>query len=248
MVIAPRQEASLFDNRDKFDLVAVYDGSSTSFGDASTPLSTLVRVINEQAFRKILKRMPMMLVGGIEAWKREVGETELVRGTSPLEVQRPILKKDFPNSLHSPKPNGNNLFLNGAGLDYSANVVDPHEVWTPLQKSDDEVTMMNGPVPLEHRPLDQFSQSRYVVPIWYNSIFIYVKYRSPAEAYNTGIYSPNGERPMIRRPAVLRPSSSSISFTRSLNDTVIRFRYILFDKMLILFFRRSHLLLCQLMP
>ena len=159
MVIAPRQEASLFDNRDKFDLVAVYDGSSQSFGDANTPLSTLVRVISEQAFRKILKRMPMMLVGGIEAWKRDVGETELVRGTSPpLEIQKPISRKDFPNSLHSPKPNGNNHSLNGTGLDYSTNVVDPHEVWTPQQKSG-EITM-NGSVPLEHRPLDQFNHSR----------------------------------------------------------------------------------------
>ena len=210
MVIAPRQETSLFDNRDKFDLVTVYDGSSKSFGDANTPLSTLVRAISEQAFRKILKRMPMMLVGGIEAWKKEVGETELVRGTSPpLEIQRPILRK----------PNGNSYFLNGHGLDNSANIVDPHEVWTPPQKSE-EVTM-NGSVPVEHRPSDQSSHSRYVAPIWCNSIFIYVKYRSPADAYYTGNYSPNGDRPIIRRPAVLRPSSSSISFTRSLNDTVI---------------------------
>ena len=172
MVIAPRQEASLFDNRDKFDLVAVYDGSSTSFGDASTPLSTLVRVINEQAFRKILKRMPMMLVGGIEAWKRELGETELVRGTSPpLEIQRPILKKDIP--LHSPKPNGNNHFLNGAGLDNIANIVDPHEVWTPRQKSEEVTT--NGSVPLEHRPVDHLSHSRCVFPIWCNCRFIYVE-------------------------------------------------------------------------
>ena len=52
-------------------------------------------------------------------------------------------------------------------------------------------------------------------------IYIYVKYRPPAETHNAGIYSPNADRPMIRRPAVLRPSSSSISFTRSLNDTVI---------------------------
>ena len=157
MVIAPRQETSLFDNRDKFDLVTVYDGSSTSFGDANTPLSTLVRVISEQAFRKILKRMPMMLVGGIEAWKKEVGETELVRGTSPLEIQRPTVRKDLSSSLLSPKPNGNNHFLNGTGLDISTNVVDPHEVWTP--RKSEEITT-NGSVPLEHRPLDQFKNSR----------------------------------------------------------------------------------------
>ena len=162
MVIAPRQEASLFDNRDKFDLVTVYDGSSRSFGDANTPLSTLVRVISEQAFRKILKRMPMMLVGGIEAWKREVGETEIVRGIPPsLEIQRPVPRKDLPSSLLFNKPNGNNHFLNGTGLDNTANAVDPHEVWTPQQKSE-ELTL-NGSVPLDYRPPDQSGHSRYVV-------------------------------------------------------------------------------------
>ena len=166
MVIGPRQEASIFDNRDKFDLVTVYDGSSRSFGDANTPLSTLVRVISEQAFRKILKRMPMMLVGGIEAWKREVGETELVKGIpSLLEIQRPIPRKDLPNSLLSPKPNGNNYLLNGTGPD---NVADPHEVWTPQRKSEELTT--NVSVPLEQRPLDP---SRYVLLVWRYFVFIY---------------------------------------------------------------------------
>ena len=89
MVVGPRQEASLFSNRDKFDLVAVYDNSSTSFGIENSPLSTLVRAISEQAFRKMLKRMPMILVGGIEAWKKDVGEAELVRGPGYMEIERP---------------------------------------------------------------------------------------------------------------------------------------------------------------
>ena len=162
MVIGPRQEASLFENRDKFDLVAVYDESSTSFGDTTTPLSTLVRVISEQAFRKILKRMPMMLEGGLEAWKREVGATELVKGTPFLELQRPIPTKGVPSPLLSPKPNGNNHLLNGAGFDpnNAGNVVDPHEVWTPRQEP-----VMNEPILLEHRPLDPSGHSRYAVSI-----------------------------------------------------------------------------------
>lgn len=98
MVIGPRQEASLFANRDKFDLVSVYDSSSTSFhpGDQK-PLSILIRLISEQAFRKMLKRMPMLLIGGIEAWKREVGDIELIRGPghvvhheAAVEITRPI--------------------------------------------------------------------------------------------------------------------------------------------------------------
>lgn len=228
MVIAPRQESSLFDNRDKFDLVAVYDEFSTSFGDGNTPLSTLVRVISEQAFRKMLKRMPMILVGGIEAWKREVGETELTRGTLPLEIQRPIPTRDLPSPLLSSSSNGNNPFLNGPGLNpflngsglnsnNTANVIDPHEVWTPRQKSE-----MNGSVPLEHRPLDQSGHSRSVLCHFGCSVIYLSFYRSPADAFYTGIYPPNSDRPIIRRPPVLRPSSNSISFTRSLNDTVIK--------------------------
>jgi ubiquitin carboxyl-terminal hydrolase 8 len=99
MVVGPRQEVSLFSNRDKFDLVAVYDDSSTSFGVENSPLSTLVRVISEQAFRKMLKRMPMMLVGGIEAWKKDLGEAELVRGPGYMEIERPERPAPRPTSI-----------------------------------------------------------------------------------------------------------------------------------------------------
>lgn len=96
MVVGPRQEHSLFFNRDKFDLVAVYDGSSTSLGGENSPLATLVRVIYEQAFRKMLKRMPMMLVGGISAWKKDLGETELVRGLGYSEIEPPKIERPVP--------------------------------------------------------------------------------------------------------------------------------------------------------
>ncbi len=93
MVVGPRQEASLFAHRDKFDLVAIYDSSSSSFGSESeaSPMSVLFRVIFEQAFKKMLKRMPMLLVGGIQAWKKEFGSSELIRGPGyrpEVEVQK----------------------------------------------------------------------------------------------------------------------------------------------------------------
>lgn len=98
MIIGPRQEAPLFANRDKFDLVAVYDSSSTSFNPGDQrPLSILIRLISEQAFRKMLKRMPMLLLGGIDAWKKDVGEGELIRGPgyfqhreAAVEISRPV--------------------------------------------------------------------------------------------------------------------------------------------------------------
>ncbi|RDX51268.1 cysteine proteinase [Lentinus brumalis] len=78
--ISPRNEATLFANRDKFDLVALYDNSSDSMKDP--PLSTLFSAIYETAFRKILRNMPLLLVGGLQAWKREYGESEVVKAGS----------------------------------------------------------------------------------------------------------------------------------------------------------------------
>ncbi|KAJ3860134.1 ubiquitin carboxyl-terminal hydrolase 4 [Lentinula novae-zelandiae] len=82
--LAPTSEASAFNNRHKFDLVVLYDRRSTSFipgshvtSEASNPdMSTLLRAIWEREFRKTLRRMPMMLVGGYEAWAKEFGISE----------------------------------------------------------------------------------------------------------------------------------------------------------------------------
>ncbi|KAF8972765.1 hypothetical protein BDZ97DRAFT_1649812 [Flammula alnicola] len=201
MVIGPRQEASLFGNRDKFDLVAVYDGSSTSFGGENTPLSVLVRVINEQAFRKMLKRMPMMLVGGIDAWKRDLNETELVRGPSYMEIQKPVATRGTPSSLLlAGSSNLNNTYSNGTAV-ASNSTGTAHEVWTPRRQE-----FGNNASFSDHRPSMSLDHSGHT--------------RSPADPGYNGTYPANGDKSLIRRPAILRPSSSSISFTRSMNDTI----------------------------
>lgn len=137
MVVAPRTETSLFENRDKFDLVAVYDQSSTTFGDDSSPLSILVGIISERAFKKILKRMPMMLVGGLDAWKQEFGAAEVVRGEGFTDV--------VPKLFSPPKsPNPNNPFTNGMFNTTNTNGDHPHQVWTPQPRP-----AVNGN---EHKP------------------------------------------------------------------------------------------------
>lgn len=90
MFIAPKHEQSLFFNRDKFDLVVIYDESSTELGEHDSPLSILVRLIGGQAIHKMLKRMPMLLTGGIKAWRQECGEFGIIRGgISALDLQKP---------------------------------------------------------------------------------------------------------------------------------------------------------------
>jgi len=78
LTIAPRDEWVLFCNRDKFDLVTIYDGSSETFGVQDSPTASLVRAIYENEFRKYLKNLPVLMVGGLEAWKREFAGAECV--------------------------------------------------------------------------------------------------------------------------------------------------------------------------
>jgi ubiquitin carboxyl-terminal hydrolase 8 len=165
MVIGPRQEASLFGNRDKFDLVAVYDHSSTSFGSEKSPLNVIVRLIYEQAFRKMLKRSPIMLVGGFEAWKRDIGDAEIVRGQSPVEMHKPVPSRNPSNAL---LVNGNghagsmSPYTNGPSHTNDAQA--SHELWTPTQSRMD-TGYSNGSAVEHHRPgmsLDQSAHARSV--------------------------------------------------------------------------------------
>ena len=82
----------MFLNRDKFDLVVIYDEASTTLGSSDSPLSVLVHLIGEQAVEKMLKRVPMLLVGGITALRKELGGSESV----PEGILAPEPQKSFP--------------------------------------------------------------------------------------------------------------------------------------------------------
>ncbi|CAE6456128.1 unnamed protein product [Rhizoctonia solani] len=74
LVLSSKTERTLFERRNTFDLVVLTDASSTEFGDPSTPLNLLFRIIYETEFLKPLRRPPVFLHGGIKAWGDEVGE------------------------------------------------------------------------------------------------------------------------------------------------------------------------------
>ncbi|KAH7890898.1 hypothetical protein F5I97DRAFT_1975992 [Phlebopus sp. FC_14] len=78
LLVAPREEWVLFQNREKFDIVVIYDASSEAY-DGVGPLSAFVRTVYETVFRKMLRNTPILLIGGIQAWKREFGDEEVVR-------------------------------------------------------------------------------------------------------------------------------------------------------------------------
>lgn len=176
MSIAPKHEQGVFSNRDKFDLIVVYDENSTSYGLKDSPLSVLVRLIGEQAIQKMLKRMPMLLVGGMEAWRRDMGESDVIRTSGILspEPQKSYFTEPptSPNPVSlSASPRSKNPFLNGsfpiASSSTGNSPNDPHQVWTPGLRSDSSTAAFDSRLPTsEHRPqhsLDQTpSHSRFV--------------------------------------------------------------------------------------
>ncbi|KAF8448877.1 hypothetical protein L210DRAFT_3388244 [Boletus edulis BED1] len=89
LFVAPREELVLFQNRDKFDLVVLYDTSSETY-DVTGPLSAFVRAVDDNVFRKFLRHVPVLLVGGLQAWKRMFSD-EVVRGVPGI--------RSSPNSI-----------------------------------------------------------------------------------------------------------------------------------------------------
>ena len=98
--IAPRNELTLFLNRDKFDVVVITDKSSETYLENST-LQALFQAIYVTAFKKCLRQAPMLLIGGLDAWKRELGNGEVYRGLSSNGSSVPALNGGISRSSSS---------------------------------------------------------------------------------------------------------------------------------------------------
>ncbi|GAA5999531.1 hypothetical protein JCM5350_000048 [Sporobolomyces pararoseus] len=95
--LSPSHEASLFSARQYYDLVIIYDRSSTALPQppptnttsaAQRVLFNLMTAIYEREFSKSLKRQPMLLRGGWEAWERQVGAAGSVGNNVERNPQR----------------------------------------------------------------------------------------------------------------------------------------------------------------
>ncbi|KAI8369314.1 uncharacterized protein BYT42DRAFT_104176 [Radiomyces spectabilis] len=79
LVMNPDIEQELFKRRNEFDLVVYYDQDSTSIEHASDALRYLKRAIYEVEFSTILPHVPVMLLGGFNAWKAVYGDRGVYR-------------------------------------------------------------------------------------------------------------------------------------------------------------------------
>ncbi|GAA5972282.1 hypothetical protein JCM3765_003215 [Sporobolomyces pararoseus] len=95
--LSPSHEASLFSARQYYDLVIIYDRSSTALpqspptnttSSAQRVLFNLMTAIYEREFSKSLKRQPMLLRGGWEAWEKQVGAAGSVGSNVERNTER----------------------------------------------------------------------------------------------------------------------------------------------------------------
>ncbi|KAF9320695.1 ubiquitin-specific protease doa4 [Podila horticola] len=63
----PQMEQDAFQDRHTFDLVLYYDQNTTDI-PKSGPLANLFRALHELEFEKPLARLPVLLIGGFDAW------------------------------------------------------------------------------------------------------------------------------------------------------------------------------------
>ncbi|KAK0472308.1 hypothetical protein EDD18DRAFT_1232052, partial [Armillaria luteobubalina] len=139
LTISPPAEVSFFANRETFDYVVLYDWNSTSFGPLNSPLSVLVQTIYEREFTRMLKHAPIILVGGLEAWKKEFGEAEVTKRRG--EVAKPPPPSASTETIvlasnpRTPQLSAKNLFANRtipSALTSSsggASSTEQHQVW-----------------------------------------------------------------------------------------------------------------------
>ncbi|KAF4630903.1 hypothetical protein G7Y89_g7240 [Cudoniella acicularis] len=92
MVLAPDHEQALFERRAEYDMVIFYDQSSTlvnpfnsGVGDPRGCLHDFAAAVYDFGYEKRLKRRPMLLVGGLDAWVDLLGQNSL-KVTSNSEI------------------------------------------------------------------------------------------------------------------------------------------------------------------
>ncbi|KAK9473563.1 uncharacterized protein V1510DRAFT_414376 [Dipodascopsis tothii] len=113
LVMSPDAEQALFARRDQFELVVFYDqdtkrleGHTPTGSTQQNALANLVDTIYTTESRRMLRRHPVLLVGGVEAWVEHCGLGSLAQtrtGTEPApRASGPRVPSKAPTTLYAP--------------------------------------------------------------------------------------------------------------------------------------------------
>lgn len=164
--LSPPEELAMFSARHKYDVIVIYDRSSSSIptnappstaSDAQRVLWNLNNAIYEKEFSKSLKRQPILLKGGWEAWEKKIGEKGIVReGVQPtkpparlLEDTRPRANSDEFSRAEAKKANRKVTVVPGAN---SPAYVRPCRSTTKCEQPELTVLTSRPPLHLQFTP------------------------------------------------------------------------------------------------
>ncbi|KIN01414.1 hypothetical protein OIDMADRAFT_29084 [Oidiodendron maius Zn] len=95
IVLSPDTEQELYEQRQEFDLVVFYDQSSSSIGPNSQShgnpnyLRDFAKAVFDYGYSKQLRRRPMLLIGGLDAWTDMVGQNALKTSSNSKRILKP---------------------------------------------------------------------------------------------------------------------------------------------------------------
>ncbi|KAF9024644.1 hypothetical protein BDZ89DRAFT_1040986 [Hymenopellis radicata] len=178
----PKAELTLFQNRHIFEYVLIYDQNSVT--PSNTMKSLMDAIFVNSVHGKTLKHPPMLLVGGLDAWKSKYGDEQMIRGalTTKSYSPRPLPTVADPyattNGLVSPT--------------FASQPMEPTQLWNSRSRADTN--------PSPHRATFSVDQG----PSHHT--------RSPAETNYTGRLQSKQDgssSSLGRRSAVTRPPTSA---------------------------------------
>ncbi|EMC99695.1 hypothetical protein BAUCODRAFT_45097, partial [Baudoinia panamericana UAMH 10762] len=112
LVISPEEEQGMFHQRDQYNFVVYYDASTQSesslshpVGQAQTGLNYLREALYDFNQEKPLRRPPMLLKGGLEAWTDMMGVQALLTSdtTTRAKQGRPVARRPVAGQLRVSK-------------------------------------------------------------------------------------------------------------------------------------------------
>ena len=110
LVLSPKEQQEWFSVRHQFDLVVIYDEESRVNSYAGGPIFDIhqarlrnltVAIFDYAGYRKPLKHVPMLLVGGLRAWCQLVRENPL---RPVAKIEESVIVAKAPKLMQKEKP------------------------------------------------------------------------------------------------------------------------------------------------
>ena len=225
LVLSPESELKLYEVRHEFDLVVFYDqrsfslrGSDSQASDSSLYLQDFAKAVYDYGYDKQLKRRPMLLLGGLDAWTDLMGPSSL---QSSLASTAPS-KTSSVNGTKSGRPLGRtpisrDAYRNPAARrrTYQSRPLSKEEEskWDETMKERPTTT---SPTTTENDSTDDFSYVRTTedffrrypeLPLIQESM---ISSRPAFRSHKDGLINPMSKPPARPAPALPRQRSSGI--------------------------------------